>query len=85
MRKKQFSRLKHFIREFEENILYGFLFNLDIQLKMSRHGECWLEETIQADVDVDIEFVDRKLEENIISVASDIVQFKLNSRASVLN
>ena len=52
---------------------------------MSRHGECWLEETIQADVDVDIEFVDRKLEENIISVASDIVQFKLNSRASVLN
>ena len=77
--------MKHFIREFEENILYGFPFNLDNQLKMSRHGECWLEETIQADVDVDIEFVDRKLEENIISVASDIVQFKLNSRASVLN
>ena len=78
-------RLKHFIREFEENILYGFLFNLDIQMKMSRRGEDWRGENIQADLDVDIEYVDRKLEENIISVANDIVQFKLNSRASVLN
>lgn len=52
---------------------------------MSRPGHDWLGDTIEGDVDVDIEFVDRKLEENIISVANDIVQFKLNSRASVLN
>ena len=78
-------RLKHFIREFEENILYGFLFNLDIHLKMSKPGARWLEDSLDADIDVDIEYVDRKLEENIISVANDIIQFKLNSRASILN
>ena len=52
---------------------------------MSKPGACLLEDSLDADIDVDIEYVDRKLEENIISVANDIIQFKLNSRASILN
>ena len=52
---------------------------------MSKPGASWLEDSLDADIDVDIEYVDRKLEENIISVANDIIQFKPNSRASILN
>ena len=52
---------------------------------MSKPGASLLEDSLDADIDVDIEYVDRKLEENIISVANDIIQFKLNSRASILN
>ena len=44
-----------------------------------------MDDSLEGDIDVEVEYVDRKLEENIISVANDIIQFKLNSRASILN
>ena len=52
---------------------------------MSKFGDSWMDDSLEGDIDVEVEYVDRKLEENIISVANDIIQFKLNSRASILN
>ena len=71
-------RLKHFVREFEENLLYGFLFSLDIKLK--------LHENINIDGgEEDTNKDDEKLESYIVALANDMIQFKMNLRASILN
>ena len=75
-------RLKHFVREFEENLLYGFLFSLDIKLKLHENididggeDDSGEEDTKEAE----------KLESYIVALANDMIQFKMNLRASILN
>jgi len=73
-------RLKHFVREFEQNILYGFLFSLDLKLKLHENIENDNEECKD-----ELENENRKLEEYIVALATDIVQFKANSRVSIFS
>ena len=70
-------RLKHFVREFEVNLLYGFVFSLDAKLKVLDHA------SLGAGAEAGAE--EAKLEEFILALADDIVQFKINSRASILS
>ena len=76
-------RLKHFVREFEENLLYGFLFSLDIKLKLHENIDIDGDEDDSGEEDTNKE--DEKLESYIVALANDMIQFKMNLRASILN
>jgi len=80
-------RLKHFIREFEHNLIYGFLFSLEIKLKLSKNFRRESDEnciSVVQDNDEDKK-EEKDFREFIQALATDIVQFKLNSRASIIN
>ena len=78
-------RLKHFIREFEKNLMYGFLFSLEYKSRMLEN-----ESNGKADMEMEMETVcdaseDKKLEDYIFALANDIIQFKVNLKASILS
>ena len=75
------SRLKHFIREFEKNLMYGFLFSLEYKSRMLENehkGKAEIETAYDGSEDT-------KLEEYILALANDIIQFKVNLKASILS
>ena len=73
-------RLKHFVREFEQSLLYGFLFSLDIKWKLMDNIE--KDEIIE---ESEFENEDKSFEEYVLDLATDIVQFKVNSRVSIFS
>ena len=78
-----YFRLKHFVREFEQNLMYGFLFSLDIKLKLHDNIDNEVAEEESGEEETNME--DEKLECYIVALANDIIQFKMNLRASILN
>ena len=68
------------MREFEQNLLYGFLFSLDIKWKMMDNIE--KDEIIE---ESEFENEDKSFEEYVLDLATDIVQFKVNSRVSIFS
>ena len=74
-------RLKHFIREFEKNLMYGFLFSLEYKSRMLEN-----EQTGKAEMETVCDSEEeKKLEEYILALANDIIQFKVNLKASILS
>ena len=74
-------RLKHFIREFEKNLMYGFLFSLEYKSKMLESeniGETEMETVCDGTEN-------KVLEEYILALANDIIHFKVNLKASILS
>ena len=74
-------RLKHFIREFEKNLMYGFLFGLEYKWKMLESeniGETEMETVCDGTEN-------KVLEEYILALANDIIHFKVNLKASILS
>ena len=63
--------------------MYGFLFSLDIKLKL--HDNIDSEDAEEDSGDHEINMEDEKLESYIVALANDIIQFKMNLRASILN
>ena len=73
-------RLKHFIREFEKNLMYGFFFSLEYKSRMLEN-----EQTGKAEMETLCDSEEKKLEEYILALANDIIQFKVNLKASILS
>ena len=63
--------------------MYGFLFSLDIKLKL--HDNIDSEDAEEDSGENEINMEDEKLESYIVALANDIIQFKMNLRASILN
>ena len=67
--------MKSFIREFDRNIMYGFLFSFNIHCKI-------YEDAVEKAAVGEDNLSYRKFEESILSIIKDILQFKMSIRAS---
>ena len=67
--------MKSFIREFDQNIMYGFLFSLNIHSKI-------YEDVLKNSAEGKDDLSYKRFEENILSTIKDILQFKMSIRAS---
>ena len=67
--------MKSFMREFEQNIMYGFIFGLNFQFKI-------YEDSVEKADDVENGSPIVQFQENILANIRDLLQFKLKMRAS---